>query len=132
MKLAPLQGGRKGVRVSLQAKDGCVGFDWTPQPVCEARLELSRDGVALTGTDFRAGPFGVSLLKRPALSLSLASSLESPRPPAGLSASNPGVFVWQDPFRGAAWLDTESSQRAKASDEMVRMNLQQAGYVKNP
>ena len=129
VRVRPSEDGRAGVYIDMRAKDDCVGLDWSSQPICGSELELELDGRRLRGRDYRAGPFGVALLRRPEVSLSEASKLESTVFPFGLSPANPGVFVWQTPFRGAAWLDTESSQRSEASDAMMQMNLQQAGYV---
>lgn len=129
VRVRPSEDGRAGIDIDMRAKDDCVGLDWSSEPICGSELELELDGRTLRGRDYRAGPFGVALLRRPELSLSEASKLESTVFPFGLTPANPGVFVWQTPFRGAAWLDTESSQRSEASDAMMQMNLQQAGYV---
>ncbi len=121
--------GSRGLHVDMTATSECTGFDWTAAPACEAELELESDGVILDGPGYRAGPFGLKLLKRPVLSISDAANLESGKQPAVMSPENPGLYVWQSPFRGSAWLDSESSERSKTSDELMQMNLRQAGYV---
>jgi arylsulfatase A-like enzyme len=132
VRLQPIGQENGGLSVELTAHNGCAGFDWTAQPACGNRLELEKDGKPLEPRLIRAGRFGLSLLDSNVLGLAAAPLLASPGPPAGFVSRRAGVYLWQDAWSSTTWVDPEAGRRAKASEDMVKLNLQQGGYVKQP
>jgi arylsulfatase A-like enzyme len=122
--------GGEAMTFEIQGSAACPGIDWTTEPHCASHLELKRNGSQIAMHEVRAGPFGLGLLSSSRLGFSVAPLLVSPGPPAGLSAGRPGIYLWQDAWRGSTWVDPGAAERSKASQSMVKFNLQQGGYVK--